>query len=209
MLYDLHPRRAATCTLRAAAGIFRASEFGGRVRETSAASSSSGKAAVVGRKQLALAKCACVQERKASQCDCEQCTQITLSLSRLHRARPGWHSAFAVANGGKGCTCPLHDYSPQAAAAEAAAAAAVTATSEAAARQADAAVWERHTPESTAAQHRRPRRRRRRLRRRRRQRRLRRRRWYKVAPCLWILGVSAAVKFLKIKGKWRSGRTRV
>ena len=151
MLYDLHPRRAATCTLRAAVSIFRASEFGGRVRETSAASSSAGKAAVVGRKQLALAKCACVQERKASQCDCEQCTQITLSLSRVHRARPGWHSAFAAANGGKGCTCPLHDFSPQARAAEAAEVAAVKATSEAAACQADVAIWERHAPESIAA----------------------------------------------------------
>ena len=78
---------------------------------------------------------ACIKERKASECDCEQCTQITLSLDRLHLARPGWHSAFAGTNGGKGCSCPLHDYAPQAAAATAADATAATATSEAAARQ--------------------------------------------------------------------------
>ena len=80
LLYDLHPRRAATCSMRAAVTLFRDSEFGGRVRASSAATSSTGKAAVVGRRQLALAKCPCVQVRKASQCDCELCTQITLSL---------------------------------------------------------------------------------------------------------------------------------
>ena len=30
-LYDLHPRRATTCTLRAAVGVFRASEFAAQV----------------------------------------------------------------------------------------------------------------------------------------------------------------------------------
>lgn len=151
MLYDLHPRRAATCTLRAAVDIFRASEFGGRIRQTSAASSKTGTAAVVGRKQLALAKCPCVKERKASQCDCEKCTQITLSLARFHRARTGWHSAFATANGGKACSCALHDFSSQAAASVAAESAALKAASEVSGRQADAAVWERHAPESAWA----------------------------------------------------------
>lgn len=151
MLYDLHPRRAATCTLRAAVDIFRASEFGGRICQTSAASSKTGTAAVVGRRQLALAKCPCVKERKASQCDCEKCTQITLSLARFHRARTGWHSAFATANGGKACSCALHDFSSQAAASAVAETAALKAASEVSGRQADAAVWERLAPELAPA----------------------------------------------------------
>jgi hypothetical protein len=105
----------------------------------------------VGRKQLGEAKCACVKERKASQCDCEQCTQITLSLGRFNLARVGWHKAFAATNGGQGCTCPLHDCSAEASAASNAEAAASEAASEAKARQADVAVWERHAPDSAAA----------------------------------------------------------
>ena len=105
----------------------------------------------MGRRQLAEARCACVKERKASQCDCEQCTQVTLSLGRFNKSRPGWHAAYAATNGGKGCTCPLHDCSTEAAAAEAAEAVAEQATSEAAARGADAEVWEAHAPSSQAA----------------------------------------------------------
>ena len=92
-----------------------------------------------------------MKERKASQCDCEQCTQVTLSLGRFNKSRPGWHAAYAATNGGKGCTCPLHDCSTEAAAAEAAEAVAEQATSEAAARGADAEVWEAHAPSSQAA----------------------------------------------------------
>ena len=105
----------------------------------------------MGRRQIGDAKCACIKERKATQCDCEQCTQITLSLGRLNLARPGWHTAFAATNGGKGCTCPLHDYSPQAEAAATAEKAAAVAADEAVARQADAAVWARQAAHSTAA----------------------------------------------------------
>jgi hypothetical protein len=107
--------------------------------------------AVVGRRQLAEARCACVKERKASQCDCEQCTQVTLSLERFNKSRSGWHAAYAATNGGKGCTCPLHDCSSEAAAAAAAEAVAAKATSEAAARGADAEVWEAYAPSSQAA----------------------------------------------------------
>lgn len=136
-LYDLHPRRAPTCSLRAAVNL---------VREANLV-----PGAVIGRKQLGLAKCACIKARKATQCDCEQCTQITLSRSRLHLARPGWHKAFASANGGKGCACPLHDYSPQAEAAAATEAVAVAAAREAAARRADADILARDAPSSEAA----------------------------------------------------------
>ena len=101
---------------------------------------------VIGRRQLAEARCACIKERKATQCDCEQCTQITLSLERFNKARPGWHNAYAATNGGKGCTCPLHDYSSEAMAAAAACLAALGAEKEAAARQAEAVVWAVHAP---------------------------------------------------------------
>ena len=137
MLYDLHPRRATICGLREAVKI---------VREKNLV-----PGAVVGRRQLGDARCACIKERKASQCDCEQCTQVTLSLGRLNKSRSGWHTAYAATNSGKGCTCLLHDCSSESAAAAAAEAAAAQATSEAAARGADAEVWEAHAPSSQAA----------------------------------------------------------
>ena len=55
-LYDLHARRAMTCTLRAAVGKFRGSEYAAEIAASSAATSSTGKAAMVGRKQLGAAK---------------------------------------------------------------------------------------------------------------------------------------------------------
>jgi len=140
-LYDLHPRRAKTCSLRNAVTIFRASEYAGKL----------GAGVVGGRRQLGEAKCACVKERKASECDCEQCTQVTLSLGRFNLARHGWHKAFAATNGSKGCSCPLHDYSPQAAAASKAEASASTAAIEAAARRADSLVWTNYAPGLSAA----------------------------------------------------------
>eukprot|EP00966_Prymnesium_polylepis_P275615 6368123-Prymnesium_polylepis.1 len=136
-LYDIHPRRATICSLRAAVKIAREKNLV--------------PGAVVGRRQLGDAKCACIKERKASQCDCEQCTQVTLSLGRFNKSRAGWHTAYRSTNGGKGCTCPLHDCSSEAAAAATAEAAAAQATAEAAARRADAEVWAAHAPDSQAA----------------------------------------------------------
>ena len=105
----------------------------------------------MGRRQLVEARCACVKERKASQCDCEQCTQVTLSLGRFNKSRAGWHAAYASTKEGKGCTCPLHDCSSEAAAAAVAEAAAAQAMSETAVRGADAEVWQAHAPSSQAA----------------------------------------------------------
>ena len=95
---------------------------------------------VIGRRQLAEAKCPCIKERKATQCDCELCTFVTLGLGRLNLARPGWHEAFARTNGGKGCSCPLHDFSSEAEAAATAEAAAVSAEKDTAERQAELCV---------------------------------------------------------------------
>ena len=146
-LYDLHPRRAMTCTLRGAVPIFRASTFAAQM----AAASVSAKRPAVGRRQLAAAKCACVKERKASQCDCQKCTQVTLSLGRFNLARAGWHSAFANANGGKGCSCPLHSYASEEAAAAAAVAEAARAADEAAAKHAILRMWEQHVDDHASS----------------------------------------------------------
>ena len=149
-LYDLHPRRATTCGLREALKIFQNSEYAGEVTAaTKTANRPAG--AVVGRRQLGQARCACVKERKASQCDCELCTQVTLSLGRFNLARAGWHTAFASSNGGKGCSCPLHDFSSEQAAAQTAEEEAAAAATEAAASRAEANVWAGHTADSTIA----------------------------------------------------------
>ena len=72
-------------------------------------------------------------------------------MGRFNKSRAGWHTAYATTNGGKGCTCPLHDCSSESTAAAKAEAAATQATAEAAARRAEAEVWEAHAPSSQAA----------------------------------------------------------
>ena len=59
--------------------------------------------AVVGRRQLAEARCDCIKERKATQCDCEQCTQITLSLARFNKVPFAILGKGAVILGRGGC----------------------------------------------------------------------------------------------------------
>ena len=77
-------------------GKFRRSEYGARFRAaTRTAKRPNG--AVLGRRQFAQSRCACVKKRKASQCDCQDCTYVEENLPRWHLARPGWHHARETA----------------------------------------------------------------------------------------------------------------
>ena len=99
-LYDFHARRAPLYTSRKAIEVFRASSFGDEFRK----STITGKrttGCVGGRRQLMEAKCACIMDRKPSECACERCTFVSRNLGRLHAARPQWHR-------GKVCDCRLH-----------------------------------------------------------------------------------------------------
>jgi len=49
-----------------------------------------------------------VKQRKASQCDCQDCTWVEENLRRWHLARPGWHHAKRTRTGGAPCACHIH-----------------------------------------------------------------------------------------------------
>jgi hypothetical protein len=120
-LYDMHERRVRAGNLNLLLGKFRRSEYGARFRAaTRTAKRPNG--AVLGRRQFAQARCACVKKRKASQCDCQDCTYVEENLRRWHLARPGWHHAKRARVGGAPCDCRIHSALRPAAAAQLAAA---------------------------------------------------------------------------------------
>lgn len=106
-LYDLHERRAQRGTLRSLFAVFRASQFAARLRERTRTPRRP-NGVKVGWRQFIENKCPCVQERKASECDCQDCTYIIENLSRWHKARRGWHRALVEKAGGRPCSCRLH-----------------------------------------------------------------------------------------------------
>ena len=62
---------------------FRESEFGQQFRKATATAKRP-NGCIGGRKQLGFARCPCIKDRKPSECACEQCTFISINLSRLH-----------------------------------------------------------------------------------------------------------------------------
>lgn len=106
-LYDLHERRAQRGSMRALFAIFRASQFATRLRQRTRCKDMP-NGAKVGWRQFLESKCKCIQERKPSECDCQDCTYITNNLARWNRARRGWHQALLERAGGSPCTCYLH-----------------------------------------------------------------------------------------------------
>ena len=140
-LYDLHVRRALRGSLRALFAIFRASQFCARLRaRTRTKKRPNGCSG--GWRQFLESKCACCQERKPSECDCQDCTYVIKNLQRWHQARQGWHQALLEQAGGKPCGCRLHNVTPQMQAHERARAALLS-TREALSseREAETAAW--------------------------------------------------------------------
>lgn len=109
-LYDLHERRAQRGSLRSLYLVFRASQFATRLRErTKTPRRPHGVS--VGWRQFIQSKCACIQERKPSECDCQDCTYIIENLRKWHKARRGWHHSLLASAGGAPCSCNLHNVS--------------------------------------------------------------------------------------------------
>ena len=102
--YERHSRRAQKMSDKKALAVFRSSEFCTRLNAGRPAS----KRVVVGRRQLAEAKCKCIQKRKASDCDCEPCTYVQDNMEHVNRQRQGWHAAAKRQRGGKPCDCRIH-----------------------------------------------------------------------------------------------------
>ena len=71
-----------------------------------------------GWRQFRESKCACIQERKPSECDCQDCTYVIENLALVHKQRANWHAALLRQAGGKPCDCHLHGLARQEAAVE-------------------------------------------------------------------------------------------
>ena len=93
--------------------IFRASEYGQRVRDSIKSKGITAFKGIVGRKQLVGCKCPCVKHRKETECDCELCTYVEYNLGRLRDSRPGWREAarkerLAAGKEDTSCMCQIH-----------------------------------------------------------------------------------------------------
>ena len=106
-VYEWHPRRAQHASDRHLLPVFRRSSFAAQLREqTRTAKRPNG--VKLGPRQFAMAKCPCVKKRKATECDCPECTYVDRNLSVVHAARAGWHRAVRQRIGGAPCDCHIH-----------------------------------------------------------------------------------------------------
>ena len=106
-VYEWHPRRAQQASTKALLPIFRSSTFAQQLSEqTKTRKRPNG--VKLGARQFALAKCPCVKKRKASECDCPECTYVDRNLAVVHAARSGWLRGVRQRVGGALCDCHIH-----------------------------------------------------------------------------------------------------